>query len=174
MALQFEPGNGGGVIEIEPFEAVSPKDRFDSFIDLFARDPRLDGPLDDRADLQNGRRAFEPFDRVPIPTPAPLTPAPIPTPVVIPRNEVRCLGIDCVIVVEPLPLRQTLQPLLAPILTGTGFGGGTGRALPLGTAGTRLVAAPPARSPLVTLLILAGIAGVGYYLYQRYRKGKAE
>lgn len=116
---------------------------------------------------------------VPVPIPAPVSPAPTPAPIfaclqggVVPPceggtvvwNSTTCQW-DCVGGAPSLP------DLLAPILDGGG-GGGIGRLLPFGTAGTRLIAGEQRRSPLLAILILVVIGGIGYFVYRRYRKGR--
>lgn len=133
------------------------------------------------------------FPRDIMPIPAPIFDAPTPAPIfgggvtACPEgSHTECEpcppGMVCAAVCTPvcvsdiavpsLPdLLPSLPDLLAPIFGGGGGGGGVGRALPFGTAGTRLVTGER-RSPLLTILILVVIAGIGYFLYRRYRKGK--
>lgn len=101
---------------------------------------------------------------IPIPLPAPVSPAPTPAPI-FPAPE------------EPSPspvdeITNSIAALLAPILGGGAAGDGVGRVLPFGTAGTRLVAGEQRRSPLLAILILVVVGGIGYFVYRRYRKGR--
>ncbi len=68
----------------------------------------------------------------------------------------------------PPSLLDPIKGLLPPSLGGGGAGG-VGRALPIGTAGTRLVAQSKA-NPMLTILILVAIGGIGYFVYKRYIK----
>lgn len=101
---------------------------------------------------------------IPIPLPAPVSPAPTPAPIFTAPEEPSPSPVD--------EITNSIATLLAPILGGGAAGGGVGRPLPFGTAGTRLVAGEQRRSPLLAILILVAIGGIGYFVYRRYRRGR--
>lgn len=179
MAVEFDPGNGGGDLpeSVETgFTSGGAEEYPNGGFQGFAEDP-LAGFGSDIAGAEEtiyslilAPIASVPSQSIPSPLP-PLAPPTAPCPEGTTMQCAPCLAEVCTAVCTPVcaPTNAAaiIQDPLALISSILGGIGGRGGPLPIGTAGTRLVAAEQKKSPIALIVILAVLGGLGYWWYRR-------